>query len=373
MKQRFPRPFVAAVCLLAGLVVLAAGCAGEREEQGVVARVNERPIYLEELESKYDMMVSTWAATDSPGVDKLRSDYGMILGELIVQSLVEQSLEEKGLAVTQEELEAAEADVRSDYPDQEAFEQVLVEEYIDIAVWRNELRARLAMKKFFSEVLRPRVKLDYQEAEAYYRQNIKDFFLPPRMELVVIRGPSRDAVNGAVEHFMAEGDADKVAGQFKELTVERVKIREDRMTMEWRNAVKGLEPGEAGPVLAGDRLFTRLVFLNKSPARVLEPSGAYPIVERVLLEKKVREEFEVWLGEELTTASIEISPHLDVAARFHADEDEVVTDMTPEDEQEPQEMPAHELAKDKEMEEAAAAAMKPGAATEDSGPGVEVR
>lgn len=374
MTQRFPRPLGRALAwLLIALAALAAGCAGEGEEKGVVARVNERPIYLHELESKYDMMLSTWAATDSPNVEKLQSDYGMLLGELIVQALVDQTLEAKGLAVTPEELEAAEADVRSDYPDQEAFEQVLVEEYIDISAWRDELRARLAMKKFFAEVLRPRVKLNYQEAEAYYRQNIRDFYLPPRFELVVIRGPSRDAVNGAVEHFLAEGDADKLASQFNELTVERVKIREDRLTMEWKNAVNGLNPGEAGPVLADDRAFTRLVFLDKSPAHVLEPSRAYPIVERVLLEKKVRDEFEVWLAEELLTARIEVSPHLDITARFEEvpEEDEQV--LEPLESAEPQEMPAHELAKDQEMEEAAKAAMEAQSEAEGNGTGADVQ
>jgi hypothetical protein len=259
--------------------------------------------------------------------------------------------------VTREELKAAEEVVRSDYPDQEAFEQVLIEEYIDLATWRDELRARLALKKFFSQVLRPEVKLTYQEAEAYYRQNIKDFYLPPRVELMVIRGPSRDAVAGAAEQYVSGGDAEKLAERFKELTVEKVKIREDRLTMDWKNAVGGLEPGEAGPVIAGDQSFTVLILLGETPAHVLEPSRAYPIVERVLLEHKLKDRFETWLNEELAAAKIEVNPRIDLAARYEEAMDELPEDTRPEGED--VEFPLSELEKERELEKSALDAAVP--------------
>jgi hypothetical protein len=339
---------------------LAAGCAGNGEEQGVVARVNGQPVHLQELESKYDMMLTSAAVSDTPSVEKLKSDYGLVLGNIIVQILVDQELDARGLDVTREEIRAAEAEVRSDYPDQEAFEQVLVEEYIDIGVWRDELESRLAMKKFFSQVLRPRVTLDYQEAEDYYRRNIKDFYLPPRVELVVIRGPSRDVVSSAAEHYAEVRDAEKLAGRYKELTVERVKIREDRLTMDWKNAISGLKPGDIGPVLAEDRAFTCLVFLDKSPAHVLEPSRAYPIVERVLLEQKLRLEFEAWLEEELEQAVIEVNPRIDLAAKYDESTDEPEAGLSgqPVEDADP-EFPESEIERELELEEAATRAAEP--------------
>lgn len=357
MSLRFHRLRVHAAWLVVVFLFTAVGCGGEAEEQGVVARVNGNAIYLDELESKYDMMLTGSAVSDMPSVERLKNDYGRILGSLIVQSLVRQELEKRGLSVTPEELEAAEEVVRSDYPDQEAFEQVLIEEYIDLATWRDELRARLALKKFFSQVLRPEVTLSYQEAEAYYRQNIKDFYLPPRVELIVIRGPSRDAVAGAAEQYASGGDTEKLAERFKELTVEKVKIREDRLTMDWKNAVSGLEPGEAGPVVAGDQSFTVLILLGESPAHVLEPSRAYPIVERVLLEHKLKDRFEAWLDEELAGAKIEVNPRIDLAARYEETMDELPED--PQREGEDVEFPLSELEKERELEKSALDAAVP--------------
>jgi hypothetical protein len=306
--MRLPGRIAPVLVLLSAFL---AACSGGQEEQGVVARVNGSPIYLRELESKYDLMLLNQSSMETPSVEKLKEDHGLLLSDLIVRELVRQELAESGLEVTREELEAAEKQVRSDYPEG-AFEEVLVEEYIDLESWRKQLRSRLVMEKFFAEVLRPRITLDYHEAEAYYKEHIADFFLPSRKVLLVINGQSKDVVRNAAKHFAKDPDAGKLAETYKEITVEKVRIREDRLVVDWKNALKGLEPGEAGPVMAGENGYTSLVYLGTSEARVLEPSSAYPIVEKVLLERKLRKEFDAWLEESLSEADIQANPHIEL-------------------------------------------------------------
>lgn len=291
------------------LSLAAAACSSNTEEEGIVARVNGRPITLHQLELKYDFMHISGGGDLNPTVAKLREDYGQLLGDLVVQSLVEQELEHRGMAVTDEEMAAAEAEVRADYPEG-TFEQVLVEEYIDINYWREELRARLSMEKFFSDVLRPQIRLDYQEAEAYYREHLSDFYLPARVRFYLVRGPSRELVQSALKLYREEGDIKAVEGKFDRVTVRELKMREDRLTVDWAGALKGLEPGEAGPILSDDTSYMALVFQEKSSARVLDPSRAYPVVEKVLLEEKLREAFQDWLSREMGQAQIVVSPHL---------------------------------------------------------------
>jgi len=297
------------VATLLVLLVAVPGCSSEDEEAGIVARVNGRPITLHQLELKYDFMHLSSGGDPNPTVAKLREDYGQLLGDLVVQSLVESELERRGLSVTDEELAEAEAEIRADYPEG-TFEQVLVEEYIDINYWRDELRARLAMEKFFGDVLRPQIRLDYQEAEAYYREHLNDFYLPARVRFHLVRGPSRELVQSALKLYREEGDIQAVEGKFNKVTVRELKMREDRLTVDWAGALKGLEPGEAGPILSDDTGYMALVFLEKSSARVLDPSRAYPVVEKVLLEQKLRQAYQEWLAGEMQRAEIVISPHL---------------------------------------------------------------
>lgn len=286
-----------------------AACTRSPEEKGVVAKVNGRPITQQQLEARHSFAALSGPGESNPSVTKLQEEYGQVLSDLVVLALVEQTLEKRGLQVTDEELAAAEAEIRADYPEG-AFEQVLVEEYIDLDAWRQQLRSRLTVEKFYREVLRPEIKLDYQEAEAYYKEHIHDFYLPPRVRFFMLRGPSLDVVNQAVEVVARNLDAAAVSGQVPQVQVQDLKMREDRLTAAWRDALKGLEPGQASQALAGSDGFTRLVLVENTPAKVLDPSRAYPLVEKVLVEEKLGRVFDAWLTSQLASADIQVTPLL---------------------------------------------------------------
>lgn len=301
------RLFFALILSLLALSGLS-GCHGDQEEPGVVARVNGRPITLEELQLKYDFKKLSFA-TETTGVAALKKDYGGILTDLLVQELVSQELETLGLSVTDEELAAAEAEIRADYPEG-AFEEVLVEEYLDLDYWRHELRNRLTMEKFFSEVLRPDITIGYEEAEDYYKTHIQEFYLPPRIRFQLISGPSREGVQSALDLYRGGESLTALQGRFDRIAIREIRLREDRLTVNWKNALKGLNPGDASSVLSGAGGYEALVFLEKIPAKVLDPSQAYPVVERVLLDQKLRDSFDSWLEDAMAVARIEVSPHL---------------------------------------------------------------
>lgn len=295
--------------LLILLLVILSGCAGDSDDMGIVARVNGEPIYLTQLEFQHDQFQSDYVGAYVPSVDKLRNEYGDILTDLIVQELVAQELKRRDMAVTDEEVQVAENTVRADYPEG-AFEQVLVEEYIDLKSWRQQLRYHLARRKFFQQVLRPQIKIDYKEAEQYYRDHISDFFLPESLRVLVVRGPSRELVEKAVEKYLADQDQMVLATAFGEVETREAMVREGRLSAAWRNALKGLEPGQSSPVQADRFGFESLVLLERSKAKVLAPAQAYPLVEEALLDSKLQNAFEAWLSDALVSARISVSEHL---------------------------------------------------------------
>ncbi|WP_461209532.1 peptidylprolyl isomerase [Desulfocurvus sp. DL9XJH121] len=305
-----------ACIVLAWVLGSLSGCAPEPDAKGVVARVNGRPVTMERLQVRYDFKKLSVAA-DNPSVAALKKEYGHILADIVVEELVSQELEARGLAVTPEELAEAEADIRSDYPEG-AFEQVLVEEYIDIESWRQELRSRLTMEKFFHEVLRPGITIGYEEAEAYYRERIQDFFLPARVRFHLVSGPSRDAIESAMQSYRSGESIEDQPGKFDRVHVREVRVREDQLTVTWKNALKGLGPGEASSVIADKGGYEVLIYDETIPARVLDPSQAYPVVERMLVDAKLREAFDHWLEGRLATADISVSALLPMNAKDEA-------------------------------------------------------
>ncbi|XXJ19562.1 SurA N-terminal domain-containing protein [Desulfovibrio caledoniensis] len=297
------------IAILIVLAALLAGCTGDTDDIGIVARVNGSPIYLSQLEFQHDQFQEDSVGAYVPSVAKLRKEYGEILSDLIVQELVVQELARRDLSVTDEELHKAENTVRADYPEG-AFEQVLVEEYIDLKSWRRQLRYYLAQKKFYQQVLRPQIKIDYKEAEKYYRDHISDFYLPESMRILVVRGPSRELVVKAVEKYLKDHDQMNLATAFGEVETREVVVREGRLSAPWRNALTGLKPGQASDVLTDRFGFEALVLLERSEAKVLPPAQAYPLVEEALLEKKMQDAFEKWLSADLAKVDIKVSEHL---------------------------------------------------------------
>jgi len=313
------RYFIIVLLLFAGLLP---GCQSREEEPGVVAMVNETPIYLEELEVKYDLQNMSWSSLQNPTVSRLKKDYGAILGNLIVQKLVYQALEERRLEVKPEEIAEAEAKVRADYPNG-MFEQVLTEECIDLEHWREQLRSSLAQEKFFREVLRPNISLDYKEAENYYHEHLEEFHLPSRVSFLLFSGPGREMVAKAMEQYKNNKNIDQLFKNFDKLDVQDLKMRLDRLPVGWKQELSTLHSGEAGEVTKGEAGYEALFLKERIPSEVLSPAQAYPMVERMLIEEKLQEAFRKWLDEELATAAIFVSEHLLPGAESSTAEEEI--------------------------------------------------
>ncbi|WP_432736236.1 SurA N-terminal domain-containing protein [Maridesulfovibrio sp. FT414] len=288
--------------------VLLGGCQTKSEEPGVIARVNGKPIYLSQLDYKYDLK-HDGSEGYVPSVDQVRAEYGQMLGDLIVQELVSQELDARGTPVSDQELKKAEDEVRSDYPD-DSFEQILIEEYIDINAWRSQLKYQLAMDKFYREALRPEIKIDYKEAEEYYRTHLSDFYQPAGYRMVMVKGLAEDLVLKGVELYREGLSPEEISTKLRNVSVREVWIRDGQMPASWKPFVETLEPGKASPIINQDKEILCLILVEKKPATLLTPLQAYPKVEKVLLERKLKDKFEQWLDEELKTAKIKISKEL---------------------------------------------------------------
>ncbi len=309
------------ICFLGRISLLVClfltGCASNESEPGVVARVNGEPIYLSQLESEYDLVSVDWSSENEFDVTSLRTEYGDVLARLILQVLIRQTLVREGLAVTDEEVARAESVIRSDYPDAEGFEQTLVDEYVDIEHWRKGLRARLSAEKFLQSYLRPTVTVTYEAARAYYREHIADFLVPERFVFAVIDGNDRETLAAAVAAYRKQG----VAGsdiQKSGVAIHEMNVSLPALSPAWRDLLSSLEPGQATAVQTDRKTLTVLYLEKRIPETVLSPSKAYPLVENLVLEEKLKAAFAAWLHEVSTAAGIETTPLLKLGGKEDA-------------------------------------------------------
>lgn len=298
------------IIVLLILLLVVAGCTQHPEEKGVVARVNGKPIYLKELEARYDLNNLGWVSGVVPSVEAMSAEYGNVLSELIIYKLVGFALEKEGLSVSSEDVQKEEAAIRADYPD-DLFERTLTEEYIDIAVWRLFLKRHLEMKLFFNDVLRPTISLTYQEAERYYKDNLSEFYIPERVHVLLVRGNDRTSVQRASLLLEKAEDWKIVAETLSsEITVRELKFKKDRLPVQWASTLQQLTPKSSSNVSTTAYGFEQLVLLAVIPEKLLGPSQAYSVIERVLIDQKMNEAFIDWLEKHVATAKIEVTPLL---------------------------------------------------------------
>lgn len=287
---------------------LLTGCLGDRpEEPGVVAVVNGAPIRLAELEARHDIGRLGLPALDNPAVEELRAEYGVTLADLIVTRLVAQELTRLKLSPAPQELAEAEAAVRADYPG-DAFERMLLEEHIDLVRWREQLAARLALERFTRDVLRPTVRVSVSEAASYYKEHIDAFTRPASVRLLVVSGRDAEAVKAALAVARKAGPGQAAPG------VAQAVLPEAGLPAAWRDALKGLKPGEATQPLRSGREQVGLILVERIAPAVLDPAKAYARVEAMLASEKLSKAFAAWLAETLAGSTISINRQL-LAAR----------------------------------------------------------
>nr|WP_246198055.1 peptidyl-prolyl cis-trans isomerase [Solidesulfovibrio aerotolerans] len=293
----------AGCCLLAACLL--AGCLGENpEESGVVAVVNGAPIRLAALEARHEVGRLGMPAFENPAVEELRTEYGATLADLIVSRLVAQELARRKLSPTSRELVEAEEAVRADYPG-DAFERLLLEEHLDLARWRAMLADRLAQEKFTREVLRPTLRVGVSEAATYYKEHINTFTRPASVRVLVVSGRDADAVKALLAKARKLGQGEEAGAGIAQAV-----LPEAGLPAAWRDALKGLKPGEATPPLPSGREQIGLVLLERLPSAVLDPAKAYARVEALLAEEKLTKAFAAWLAEALAAAHISINRQL---------------------------------------------------------------
>ena len=297
----------APVIVLALALILAA-CDRDEVNPGEVAVVNGTPITLKQLQSVHDTLV---ISGDSPNrsVEALRAEYGSVLSEMIIQELVVQELERKKMAVTPEEQAAFEEELLQDFPP-EGFERMLLEESIDVDMWRASLYRRLSMEKFNNLVLRPQVSITAEEVEGFYLKYQDEFKIPERINFIQFSSLIKDQAVSAAEQFRKKQDPAAIQARFQNMSIRMVVMREDRLAPELVSALSKLKPGEASPPLELNGEYVTIVLLGTEKSRLLSREEMYSRIESIILEDKIQSVFQQWLERKLEKSSIKVSRHL---------------------------------------------------------------
>jgi hypothetical protein len=123
-----------------------------------------------EFNEAFEISKMAFAHNISNDADELRDAQIRLLNQLTVEMVILERAEELGITVTDEELEIAVAEIKSDYPQGE-FENTLLESAVSYDSWKNQLKTRLTMEKVVEAELKNRISISPEDIAEYYKNN----------------------------------------------------------------------------------------------------------------------------------------------------------------------------------------------------------
>lgn len=265
---------------------------------GVIAIVNGEPISLQQVEALHDVSGNMLPLREKPEVHFLQEQYGNSLYTLIIYTLMSQELSRLGLKVIEQDVLLAENEIKQDYVGED-FEKSLQEEYLDIETWRQLMKQRLTFQLFQKHVLRPKFNLSSKEIEEYYSKHCSEFFIPEKVEIIWYQ-ELEDGQQGKVKHKSSEkGGTDQG---------EIIRVALDRLPEKMRQDLMKIKPGEYTPCRKEGEIYQYAFLRNKYPAHQADVIEVYPRIELILLEQKMEQAYEDWLGEVIPQAKIKVCP-----------------------------------------------------------------
>jgi parvulin-like peptidyl-prolyl isomerase len=163
--------------MMVPFLVSACGASGSAED-GVIMTIGKRGFTTEELKKDLRRITSD---LDMAAQGKTHVSEGLV--NLVVDHyLVLEYGKEKGIVVSDEELETAVAEVQKDYLGAD-FRDVLLKRCIDLEEWKAGLREQILIQKIMKKVSEEVAPVSSEEIMAYFDSHPNEFRNPPMVKL----------------------------------------------------------------------------------------------------------------------------------------------------------------------------------------------
>lgn len=153
---------------------LLAGCEQKASDYGneVLLRVGDSMLTVLDFNEAFEISKTAYAHNIRQQSEDLRDAQMRLLNQLTVELLMLERAKELEINVTDDELEQAVSEIKSDYPEGQ-FEETLIEFAVSYDAWRSRLKTRLTMDKVVEAELKNRISISPEDISQYYQKNFE--------------------------------------------------------------------------------------------------------------------------------------------------------------------------------------------------------
>jgi len=160
---------------LTALLLLAAiaGCSGsEQAAKGeFLIRVGEAVITEVEFNKAFEIAKAAYPHNIMQNPEDYREAQIRLFNQMTEELILLERARELNISVSDEEVEKSIARIKADYPDDEVFEQTLLEYAVSYKTWKKGIKTRLLMEKLVEQELKDQIVITPAEIAKYYKEN----------------------------------------------------------------------------------------------------------------------------------------------------------------------------------------------------------
>jgi hypothetical protein len=158
-----------------------AGCSfpGSDRNDEYLIQVGEGQVSVSEFNKALEIAKAAYPHNIMQNPDDYRQAQIRLLNQMTEELILLERARELNIDVSDEEVDQAVAAIKADYPDEQAFEQTLLEYAVSFAEWKDGLRTRLLMEKLVDIELKDQIVITPDEITRYYRENYGDDSMAP--------------------------------------------------------------------------------------------------------------------------------------------------------------------------------------------------
>jgi hypothetical protein len=180
------------------------GCMNSESNTGneTLIRVGDRVFTVLEFNEAFEFVQSAHPQNLKDEPEDLKDAQLRLLNQLAVEMMILERAEELGLSISDEELNKAVSDIKSDYPE-DTFDETLLKSAVSYESWETRLRNRLLMQKVVDYELKDQIVISPEDIADYYERNIKT--RNPETESTA----SEDEINEMIIKFLRRQKAEQ--------------------------------------------------------------------------------------------------------------------------------------------------------------------
>jgi parvulin-like peptidyl-prolyl isomerase len=259
-------------------------------------RVGDTGITLETVRRDVEVM------SEQLGLSK--EEIGPVLDHLI-ERLVEKYLilaygRDQGITLKESEVDAVVDNIKSDYPSEAAFRDMLLKRYVDFDVWEEQLREQMMIQKILAKAMEDVEPVTSQEIQREYESRVDSFRHPAMVRFRQMVTRSRDEARKIIKTVQQGTSLAALIQDKPEPFEQAVGMRErwatqDELEATLAKAVFALPPGLAGEPVKTPYGYHVVEVIDRRPEGVMTLPEVIGEIETLLSAEKQEAFYQEWI------------------------------------------------------------------------------